>query len=182
VPLRLQNSREWTKRVCALLLLVLSVTPYLVVFAAQGAIAEAALPVCCRTHGKHQCFMRLARQGQDPSTSSRIQLSQISERCPYTPSRQVSPHNNSFDQRSRDLPLLGLSTVSTISSHIEGIWTPFVSPANRKRGPPSPATSLEYMNDWFAVRLGLPQRWRQNASIEIRICVPVPDSDFPKSA
>src|ERR1700752_287330 len=103
MPSKPQISRQGMRRLCALFLLVLSVGPWLLVFSSSNAIAEASLPACCRTHGKHKCLTRLAIQRNTASTSAESLVSQISEHCPYTPLWIATAHTQPFGQPIEDI-------------------------------------------------------------------------------
>lgn len=75
---------KWPGRLSAMLLLLSLLLPF-----AQSALApqggeNALIPVCCRTHGKHQCLLHKKMSDQSASSSS-THISQLSEKCPYTP-------------------------------------------------------------------------------------------------
>ena len=159
-----QISRRGTGRLCALLLLLLFVGPCLLAFAAPDAIAEASLPACCQAHGKHQCFMRSMGQDGAASTSSQPALSHLSERCPYNPSFSTSPHSNSLGHPARDVTAVGFSVASSPVAITAWPGSSLSSLANCKRGPPSPALSLETTTDWLATQQRLPLRWRHDVS------------------
>src|SRR4051812_16052886 len=90
------TSREGIRRFCALFLLLLSVGPWLLALSPFTAEAEALLPTCCRTHGTHKCFLRLARERTTPSTSDKPGISRVFERCPYNPACTSTPHSGPF--------------------------------------------------------------------------------------
>ncbi len=133
-----QLSRDGLRRLCALFLLLLSVSPCLLALGVFNALAETSLPLCCRTHGEHKCFMRLAGQEDKASTSSEAVLSLRSERCPCCPICSITSHSNLLGQPSRSVFAIKLSTASTPATMRISTWTGSSSLANCKRGPPSP--------------------------------------------
>ena len=147
MDVKLQMSRGGIRRLCALILLLLFAGPWLLIFVTPGAIAEASLPACCRAHGRHKCFMRLMDQDGVASTSGQLALSQISERCPYNPSLTTSPHSNSLAQATEDVAAVGFSIASSLVAITAWPGSSLSSLANCKRGPPSPALSLETTTD-----------------------------------
>jgi hypothetical protein len=167
-----QISREGTRRLCALFLLFLSVGPWLLAFSSSGAITEASLPACCRTHGKHKCFIRLTKA----STSSEPAVSQISENCLYYPIRTATVHSEPFAQRAEDVRWTGYSSAASLVAITIQPCSWFSSRANCKRGPPAPALSLKTTIDRLATRRRLPFRWRHDVPIETDISILCSDS------
>jgi hypothetical protein len=166
---KLQISQGRTRRLCALLLLLLFAGPWLLISALPNAIPEASLPACCRAHGKHKCFMRLMDQDGVASTSGQPALSQISERCPYNPSFSAKRQSNSLGQPARDVAAVGFSVVSSPVVATAWPFSSLSSLANCKRGPPSSALSLETTTDWLAAQQRLPLRWRHDVSTKTDI-------------
>ena len=161
---KLQISQVGTRRLCALLLLLLFAGPWLLAFSLPDAIPEASLPACCRAHGKHKCFMRLMGQDGVSSTSGQPAFSQISERCPYNPSFSAKRQSNSLGQPANDVAAAGFSVASSPVAITARPFSSLASLANCKRGPPSPALSLETTTDWPAAQQRLPLRWRHDVS------------------
>jgi hypothetical protein len=164
-----QISRGGIRRLCALFLLLLFVGPWRLAFAAPDAITEASLPACCQAHGKHKCFMRLMGQDGAASTSGQPALSHLSERCPYNPSVTTTPHSNSLGQPTKDVSAVGFSIASSPVAIAAWPGSSLSSLANCKRGPPSPALSLETTTDWPAAQQRLPLRWRHDVSTKTDI-------------
>lgn len=144
---KLQISQGGTRRLCALILLLLFAGPWLLIFALPDVIPEASLPACCRAHGKHKCFMRLMGQDDVASTSGQPALSQISERCPYNPSFTAKRQSNSLGQPANDVAAVGFSVASSPVAITAWPFSSLASLANCKRGPPSSALSLETTTD-----------------------------------
>jgi hypothetical protein len=162
--MNLQMSREGTRRLCALFLLLLSVGPWLAAFSSRGEISETSLPACCRTHGKHKCFMRFKGQGTVASNSASSVISQVSEHCPYKPTLTTPAHCDPFGQPERNSSWIGPRGSASLVAITTQPLTSFRSRTNFKRGPPSPALSLVTTNDKLAVRQTLPTHWRHDAS------------------
>src|SRR5882757_8754272 len=161
-----QISREGMRRLCALFLLFLSVGPWLLAFSSPDAITGASLPACCRVHGKHKCLIRLTSERGKVSTSDEPAVSQISEHCPYHPIRTTTARNKPFGQPAKGVFWAGYSSVASLVAIATWPCTSFLSRANCKRGPPSPALSLKATTDRLATRQRLPFHWRHNASIK----------------
>ena len=175
MPSRPQISRQGMRRLCALFLLVLSVGPWLLVFSSSNAIAEASLPACCRTHGKHKCLTRLAMQRDTASTSAEPVVSQISEHCPYYPLWTATAHNQPFGQPEEHIRWTGHSSAASLIAIPIQPCTSFSSRANSKRGPPSPALRPKPA-DKLAAPQRLPLHWRHNASLATDISSLGPDA------
>src|SRR5260370_11803454 len=169
MQMKLQISRQGTRRLCALFLLLLSVAPWLLALSSSNATAEALLPACCRARGKHKCFMRLTREGGKASTSSEPAFSQVSERCPYNPTWTTTAHSEPFAQPAKGVSGTGLSASASVVAIATQPCTSFLSRANFKRGPPSPALSLKTTTDRFAAPPRLPFHCTHNASIKTDI-------------
>jgi hypothetical protein len=167
--MKLQINREGMRRLCALVLLVLSVGPWLVAFSSPDEISEASLPLCCRTHGKHKCFMRFASEESAPSNSRGAAVSQVSERCPYNPTFTTTTHSDPFDQPAKDAFRVIFGGTSPLVAIATRPCTSIRSRANCKRGPPSPALSLTITNDRLATQQRLPIHWRQDDSTKTDI-------------
>jgi hypothetical protein len=157
-----QISRGGIRSLCALFLLLLFVGPWLLAFAAPDAITEASLPACCQAHGKHKCFMRLMGQDGTAATSGQPALSHLSERCSYNPSFTTTPHSNSLGQPRKDVAAVGFSIASSPVTITALRCSSLSSLANCKRGPPSPALSLETTTDRPAAQQWLPLLWRHD--------------------
>ena len=164
MPSKPQISRQGMRRLCALFLLVLSVCPWLLVFSSSSAMAEASLPACCRTHGKHKCLTRLAMHRDTASTSADPLVSQISEHCPYNPFWTATAHTQPFGQPEEDIRWTGHSSEPSLIAIPIQPSTSFSSRANSKRGPPSPALRPKPA-DRLAAPQGLPLHWRHHASL-----------------
>jgi hypothetical protein len=164
MPSKPQISRQGMRRLCALFLLVLSVGPWLLVFSSSNAIAEASLPACCRTHGKHKCLTRLAMHRDTAPTFPEPVVSQISEHCPYNPLWTATTHNQPFRQPEEHIRSTGHSSASSLIAIPIQPSTSFSSRANSKRGPPSPALRPKPA-DRLAAPQRLPFHWRHNASL-----------------
>ena len=171
-----QISRERMRRLCALFLLFLSVGPWLLAFSSPDAITGASLPACCRVHGKHKCLIRLTSERGKVLTSDEPVVSQISEHCPYHPIWTTTAHNKLFGQPAKGVFWAGHSSVAPLVAIATRPCTSFLSRANCKRGPPSPAFSLKATTDRLATRQRLPFHWRHDASIETDTSSPWPDA------
>lgn len=164
-----QMSREGMRRLCALFLLLLSVGPWLMAFSSSAAISDAPMPACCRTHGKHKCSMRLMRDEGAISNSGAVAVSQVSERCPYNPAFATTTHSDSFGQPAKNIFRVEFSGTSSLVAIATRPCMSFRSRANFKRGPPSPALSLDATNERLAAQQRLPIYWRHDASTKTDI-------------
>jgi hypothetical protein len=93
-----QTYKQTMLRFRAACLLLCFVLPLIFSSLSPSAEATALVPECCRIHGKHECVMH--RQISPASNSSsgglKTTLTQISERCPYTPLFPVTIHSLTF--------------------------------------------------------------------------------------
>ena len=174
---------RWSGRVSALLLAVSLLLPFAQLALNSSQFADAVLPACCRAHGKHTCVMHMmtgvAHELSTQSSSPR--LAQITEKCPYSPGWVTTAHSDpSSDHISRSLAFYFNDGLSPIGPPGTG-RTASQSGSNQKRGPPSPALSLETTNDRTAARLRLPPHWRHDVSISTDISSFCPDAS-PDSA
>jgi hypothetical protein len=171
---KLQRCWEGMRRLCAFFLLLLAVAPCLLTFAASSA-AEASLPMCCRAHGRHKCFLRMTRTEYPASNLSQPGISQASERCAYSPTFPLSPRTNSLGQPTGFSAAVRLNIAATTEVASTERSTPFTLHANRKRGPPSPVLPAEFTENWPAAHPKLPSHWRQNVQLEPDTCNLFPD-------
>src|SRR3954467_1016534 len=169
MQLKPQISREGVRRLCALLLLLLSVAPCLLALSPFNAEAEALLPTCCRTHGTHKCFLRLAGERTTPSTPDKPAISRVSERCPYNPACTTTPHAGPFVEPANDVSPIALDPEPSLAAIPTQPSTSLSSRANSKRGPPSPALSLRNTTDRLAARHMLQLHWRHHAPLKTHI-------------
>jgi hypothetical protein len=127
-----QNPVKPARCVNAALLLVALLLPILTIFGTKDP-GEAALPICCRAHGKHHCIGL-----RDGAFSNREATGapQLSERCPYQKMASTPAHAGAFH-------LPGLKQMFAVPAfdaadfvvHDFSLWA---SPQNayRTRGPP----------------------------------------------
>jgi hypothetical protein len=184
MPMNPQLSRAGLRRLCALVLVLLSVGPWLMAFSSPDSVSEASLPACCRTHGKHKCLMRFSIGKGAVSTSAGIIVSQVSERCPYSPAYTTAAHSDPFGQPENDMFRGGPTGTSSYVVTATRRWKFSRSRANCMRGPPSPALSLKAMTDRLAAQQRLPNHWRHDVSIETDILTlfPGPSSGLDTTA
>lgn len=169
MPMKPQTSREGMRRLCALFLLLLSVSPWLLALSSPNVITETSLPACCRTHGRHKCFKRFSEERGTPSTSGLPAFTQVSERCPHCPTGNIVAYRDHFGPPAKNASWTALSGTTSLVSITSRCCTSFPSRANCKRGPPSPALSIKATTDRLATRPRLPSDWRHNASINTDI-------------
>jgi hypothetical protein len=78
-----QRREGRTQRTIAVVLFVILILPVLALFVCiSSQNDEAILPACCRSQGKHHCFMRGMATHASPTNDSPV-LAQVSERCPF---------------------------------------------------------------------------------------------------
>jgi hypothetical protein len=152
MPIYAQMRREGMRRLCALFLLLLSVAPGLLALSSPPSISEASLPACCRTHGKHKCFMRFQAEQGAALESGAAAVSQVSERCPYNPALTTTVHSNFSFQLTEDISWTGFADAAVEVAVATRLSISLRSGANCKRGPPSPAFSLETTTDGLAAQ------------------------------
>jgi hypothetical protein len=152
MPIYAQMRREGMRRLRALFLLLLSVAPGLLALSSPPSISEASLPACCRTHGKHKCFMRFQMEQGAALKSGSATVSQVSERCPCNPALTTTVHSNFSFQLAEDISWTGFADAALVVAVGTQLSTSLRSGANCKRGPPSPAFSLETTTDRLAAQ------------------------------
>lgn len=136
---RLQSHpAKWRVRGVALLLLLSYLLPFAQMAYAASHDPEAGLPACCRTHGKHKCFMLSSPRlrGED-STHPVLFAAQVTEKCPCVP---ASP--SAADTAHFGLPSIGSVRFAAPSeSLLVAVRTlqriHLTSAAHQKRGPPA---------------------------------------------
>ena len=82
------HSHPITRRVrsIAFLLLLSYLLPFAQMAYAASSDPEAALPACCRTHGKHKCSMHMPLQAQgDDGKHATVSPAQIRRKMPLRP-------------------------------------------------------------------------------------------------
>jgi hypothetical protein len=134
----LEIAKRERARCSAMLLLVCLFLPL-----AQTAIAstqdpEASLPACCRSHGKHKCFMRAVQERSDQQNSPAFRTqATLSEKCPCLPASSVSTFHSASEPaafRALHLALAGAEPSLFVRSIV---FQSNSHSANQKRGPPS---------------------------------------------
>jgi hypothetical protein len=134
------HSHPITRRVrsIAFLLMLSYLLPFAQMAYAASSDPEAALPACCRTHGKHKCSMRMPLQVQgDDEKHATVSPVQISEKCPCVPSSPTASDTLHFG-----LPPIGsVRFIDRSESLSFGAWSSprarLANPAHPKRGPPA---------------------------------------------
>lgn len=134
------HSHPLTRRMrsIAFLLLLSYLLPFAQMAYAASSDPEAALPACCRTHGKHQCSMHMQLRAQgDDGKHATISPTQLTEKCPCVP---ASP--NASNTLHFGLPTFGdVRFVDRSESLSFASWSSqrarVASPAHPKRGPPA---------------------------------------------
>lgn len=129
-----QTRWEGMRRLCVLFLLLLCVMPCLVVFAASS-VAEASLPACCRSHGRHKCFLRMRAESMAQSSGGSA-IPQVSENCPHNPAFASVSHTSSFGRPAGFSSAVRLDVASCPGVVATERRTPFILRANCERGPP----------------------------------------------
>lgn len=94
--------------------------------------AEAALPPCCRRHGKHHCMMQrlLAMSGQPGGTPA------VQEHCPCQPSGGGAVQSRVYTAEAPRLLETGLVQPAPLSERSENPRQSVLFRNHPKRGPP----------------------------------------------
>jgi hypothetical protein len=132
-----QLRSNWQTRGEALLLLLCFFLPF--IQTAHGALAdqEASLPVCCRTHGKHECGKLPAFRSQSsPQKRSVTTTAQLTEKCPWVPGATPSAASPLTLLPNRSSSPLTYSYATLISRDASSPHLPPPTRTNHKRGPP----------------------------------------------
>jgi hypothetical protein len=121
----------------ALLLLVCLFLPFLQAAVASVQDLDASLPVCCRSHGKHKCFMLAHRTSSRKQNASGIRsASTVSEKCPCVPEGgTTSFHSSTAFPANPALYVLVGDSAGSLTSQTAGPRSSDHN-ANQKRGPP----------------------------------------------
>jgi hypothetical protein len=152
MPMYAQMRREGMRRLCALFLLLLCTAPGWLAFSSLDSISEASLPACCRTHGKHKCFMRFRTEQGAALKFGAAAISQVSEPCPYNLALTTTVCSNFFFQLTKDISWTGFADSAPVVAVATRLYISLRSGANCKRGPPSPGFSLETTTDRLAAQ------------------------------
>jgi hypothetical protein len=118
-----------------LLLLLSLLLPFVAAAQSLASDDEAALPACCRSHGKHHCSMGGHLATRDAHTRT-FSDPQVSEKCPYSlPASSASLG----DHHARPANGIQLELTLQYSKHVQSVVSSGlleVYRANRQRGPP----------------------------------------------
>jgi hypothetical protein len=129
---------EQGKRQLAALLLMVFLSPIFAVFlSATTQGNEAMLPACCRSHGRHQCFMRGHASQISPNGKNLLGL-QLSERCPFSQLAGGSHLLSRFGTPLCDIGKFIYFDESNLASYAAVSKTTSSAFANPERGPPVP--------------------------------------------
>ena len=134
------HSHPITRRLrsIAFLLLLSYLLPFAQMTYAASSDPEAALPACCRTHGKRKCSMGKPLQVEgDDQKHATVSPAQISEKCPCVPASPTASDTLHFG-----LPPVGsVRFVDRSESLSFAAWSSkrarLANRANPKRGPPA---------------------------------------------
>lgn len=131
------------RRLLALLLLVvLGLPSALPVFAAMQGDADASLPACCRTHGRHHCAMRI--EASDSVASGTHGLRAAVEACPYRCVMMAQVHVDPVVPVAASLRIYaGLQSHPAVQAQTESRWRMARERARGKRGPPESGESAD---------------------------------------
>lgn len=131
------NRTNRASRACAAFLLVvfavLIIAP-LAVAATDGE--DASLPMCCRTHGKHHCSMRMGGMNAATPNGNEQTLTTVSEKCPCTPSAPTTVHSDTFQPSHQGRLLTELADLPAVHAQHETKWHIAFDRSRQKRGPP----------------------------------------------
>jgi hypothetical protein len=125
------------RHISATLLLAFFAVLFTLPLLADGA--DASLPACCRSQGKHHCLMsaseRRALQSSEPA------FAQVSEKCPYNPASPIATRGNTY-QPSLSAAVFG-EVLADAAPHTrtETNQRTAFDRSRPKRGPPAPFLS-----------------------------------------
>jgi hypothetical protein len=136
---RLQSQPvTWRARVVALLLLLSYLLPFAQMAYASSSDPEAGLPACCRTHGKHKCFMLASvRLPGDGGTRPVLTSAQVSEKCPCVPASSSASGTSHLGLSSIGRVRFAAPPESLLAAARSRQRVRRPSPAHQKRGPPA---------------------------------------------
>ena len=97
-------------------------------FAPSG---EAALPPCCRRHGKHHCSM------MEPLTGSQRGVQTIQERCPFSRVAKSAAHITSYQPEAAAQFFAQLVSHPSRAPQTEALRRLSLDRNRQKRGPPA---------------------------------------------
>lgn len=124
-------------RSIALLLLLSYLLPFAQVITAASRDPEAGLPACCRTHGKHKCFMLSAlRLRGDDGSYSVLSTAQVIEKCPCVPVSSSVPDTSHLGPHSIERAHFAPQSKSLFVAAWTSQRVRCSSAAHQKRGPP----------------------------------------------
>jgi hypothetical protein len=132
-----QHTTQPIQRWSNALLIVVLLLPVLAIFG-NGGPSDAALPSCCRAHGKHQCAIRTRMASTDafvPKTE-KPQIAKVSEHCPYSPTLPLLGQCNLSGKRVPSLTVIFVAAEELPCAVNSGQRSRPDTQLNPKRGPP----------------------------------------------
>ncbi len=127
------------RRASVILLLVLFLLPIVSAWTSSGAWGQAALPACCRTHGRHHCSM--GKSGIDSSEKpGNVAIQRVPERCPFQGASSASHLSSSFGTASGSPVEFDFKVEQARTSNSFVVRSLRVLAAHPKRGPPHSST------------------------------------------
>lgn len=109
-------------------------------FVADAEPPDSNVPICCQSHGKHQCSLRMHRaeqQGQGTTANAPT----LHEKCPFTPVAPASTHATLAFANLANSPIRLCPTRTSCTRQFRSIRSTSDC-SNPKRGPPSSRSIL----------------------------------------
>ena len=130
------------RRLLSILLFGAILLPQIAPMLSIGAMAQSALPACCRRGGKHQCAMSVAERArimgeQDDAVPKPVRFNTPLERCPYRQRSLVAAHLHVFTPASAAKHTTFLLRAPSASAQAECLRRISFDRSRQKRGPPS---------------------------------------------
>ena len=129
------------RRLLSILLFGAILLPLIAPMLSIGAMAQSALPACCRRGGKHQCAMSVAERArmageQDSVASKAVRFKMPLERCPYRQRSLAAVHLQTFAPGAILANRKYVLRVPSAAAQAECLRRISFDRSRQKRGPP----------------------------------------------